>query len=96
MFHAAVALLLCNGLAVPKTHRGLTGTFGRVAKSWGTDASAHGKAPNRAEDLRLLADYGAVVPDLGETAAVRSDAERFVSYCRRQVEALDESPLASD
>jgi uncharacterized protein (UPF0332 family) len=65
MFHAAVALLVCSGQTVPKTHRGLIGTFGRIAKDWGADASAHGKAFNRAEDLRLLADYGAVAPDLG-------------------------------
>jgi uncharacterized protein (UPF0332 family) len=97
MFHAATAVLLRNRQAVPKTHRGLIGTFGRMARDWGGDASAHGKALNRAEDLRLLADYGAAASDLGETAAaVLADAERFVAFCQRQVDAADGTSLAAD
>jgi uncharacterized protein (UPF0332 family) len=96
MFHAATALLICSGQAVPKTHRGLIGTFGRSPRVWGGDANAHGKALNRAEDLRLLADYGAAASDLAETAAVRADAEQFVTYCRRQIDAADGATFASD
>lgn len=83
MFHAAAAVLLSNQRALPKTHRGLIGEFGRLARDASPEASAHGRALNRAEDLRLLADYGASVGDLDETAAAaRDDAKRFVAYCR--------------
>ena len=68
-----------------------------MARDWGGGASAHGKALNRAEDLRLLADYGAAASDLGETAAaVRADAEQFVAYCRRPIDAADGTMSASD
>jgi len=84
MFHAATAVLIARGPTPARTHQGVIGAFGRLVKDLGADPRSHGKALNRAQDLRLLADYGAQVPDLEETsAASRADAQRFVDYCER-------------
>ena len=69
MFHAATAVLLRHRDMTTLTHEGLIGTFGQFAKNRGEKARQHGRALNRAEDLRLQADYGVSYRDLAETGA---------------------------
>ena len=52
MFHAATSVLLRRGFEPAKTHGGLIGTFGRLAKGLSQEAQEQGKALNRAEDLK--------------------------------------------
>lgn len=82
MFHAATAVLLKQGNSTAVTHSGLIGAFGQFAKDRGEAVRQQGRSLNRAEDLRLLADYGISYQDLAESAArLREDALAFVDYC---------------
>lgn len=82
MFHAATAVLLRHRDSAALTHTGLIGAFGQFAKNRGETARQHGRALNRAEDLRLQADYGVSYQDLAEAAVEISEAARaFVEFC---------------
>jgi uncharacterized protein (UPF0332 family) len=82
MFHAATAVLLRHRTSVAMTHTGLIGAFGRLTKDLGEPARQHGRALNRAEDLRLRADYGVAYDDLTESAEhLRHEALAFVRFC---------------
>lgn len=82
MFHAATAVLLRHRTSVAITHSGLIGAFGRLTKDLGESARQHGRALNRAEDLRLRADYGVTYDDLAEAAEnLRNEAIGFVTFC---------------
>jgi uncharacterized protein (UPF0332 family) len=82
MFHAATAVLLRHRATLAMTHTGLIGAFGRLAKDLGETARQHGRALNRAEDLRLRADYGVAYDDLAESAAtLRDEARAFLAFC---------------
>lgn len=82
MFHAATAVLLRHRGKAALTHAGLIGAFGQFAKSRGENARQHGRALNRAEDLRLQADYGVSYQDLAEAGAkVREEAHAFIDFC---------------
>ncbi len=82
MFHAATTVLLRHRSAAPLTHTGLIGAFGRLAKDLGETEREHGRALNRAEDLRLRADYGVAYDDLPAFAAdLLIDAQSFLSFC---------------
>ena len=82
MFHAASAVLLRHRSSVALTHTGLIGAFGRIAKVLGEEGRQHARALNRAEDLRLRADYGVASDDLCESAAGSiAEAKLFVEFC---------------
>lgn len=82
MFHAATAMLLHHQATAAMTHTGLIGAFGRLAKDLGEPARQHGRALNRAEDLRLRADYGVDYEDLAESAEhLRDEARAFLAFC---------------
>ena len=84
MFHAATAVLIQNRDETTKTHVGLIGSFGRLVKDRGDSARRHGRALNRAEDLRLQADYGVSHADLIDAARdVSKDARAFVGFCSK-------------
>ena len=83
MFHAATAVLLRHRDKAALTHSGLIGAFGQFAKNRGENARQHGRALNRAEDLRLQADYGVSYQDLAEAGAkVREEARAFIDFCQ--------------
>lgn len=82
MFHAATAVLLKHRDKVALTHAGIIGAFGQFAISRGEKARQHGRSLNRAEDLRLQADYGVAYRDLPDAGAkVREEAQAFVEFC---------------
>jgi len=88
MFHAATAVLLKHREKTALTHAGLIGAFGQFAKSRGEKARQHGRALNRAEDLRLQADYGVSYRDLTEAGAkIREEARAFIDFCESVVSA---------
>ena len=82
MFHAAVAVVLARRGTAPVRHSTVVSEFGRLAQTMGEEGRRHGRALNRAHDIRLLADYGVDTTILPETArdAVRA-AEEFVRFC---------------
>jgi uncharacterized protein (UPF0332 family) len=74
--------LLRHRQSAALTHTGLIGAFGQLAKDWGEAARQHGRALNRAEDLRLQADYGVSYEDLAEAATdIREAARAFIDFC---------------
>jgi uncharacterized protein (UPF0332 family) len=84
MFHAATAALIAREGAAPATHSALIGRFSQLARSEGATARDHGRALNRAFDLRLAADYGAEPAGLADVAPdIVRDAEAFVRFCAR-------------
>ncbi len=86
MFHAATAVLIKHRDESSRTHVGLIGAFGRFVKDRGETARGHGRALNRAEDLRLQADYGVSYNDLSESAEnILNDARVFIDYCEKVV-----------
>ena len=86
MFHAATAVLLKHRDKATLTHSGLIGAFGQFAKGRGESARQHGRALNRAEDLRLQSDYGVSYRDLAEASAkVREEARAFIDFCESVV-----------
>lgn len=86
MFHAATAVLLRHRDKAALTHAGLIGAFGQFAKNRGENARQHGRALNRAEDLRLQADYGVSYRDLAEASAkIREEARAFIDFCESEV-----------
>ncbi len=88
MFHAATAVLVAREGAAPTTHSALIGRFSQLARGDGGAARDHGRALNRAFDLRLAADYGAEPAGLADVAPeVVRDAEAFVRFCARLCES---------
>lgn len=82
MFHAATAVLIARGAVAPATHSAVIGQFSRLARSEGGTAREHGRALNRAFDLRLAADYGAEPAGLADVAPkIVRDAEAFIQFC---------------
>lgn len=83
MLHAAAALLLKRTSEVPKTHAGIIGQFSQSVSSDGERGRHFGRAFNRAEELRVLADYeDRVVPSPADAARLQATAADFVAYCR--------------
>jgi len=86
MFHAATAVLLKHRGKAALTHAGLIETFGQFVKNHGETARQHGRALNRAKDLRLLADYGIAYQDLVEASTkIREEACAFAEFCKSVV-----------
>lgn len=85
MFDAAHAALFAVGYeaqdAIIKTHRGLIAEFGKLVLGGQVDAD-HGRALNKVEDIRLLADYDAEPPGFDDATWAVEQAEAFVSAIR--------------
>lgn len=86
MVNAAQAGLLSAGVPeekLPKTHAGLISAFGeRVVKSGKVDPE-FGRSINKAESLRLRADYTGVELDAATAEEALADAGRFVQSVER-------------
>lgn len=83
MLHAAASLLLERTSEVPKTHGAIIGQFSQQVSGDGERGRAFGRAFNRAEELRLVADYeDRVVPTAADAARLQATAVEFVAYCR--------------
>ena len=86
MVSSAQAALLSSGVPedkLPRTHAGLISAFGeRVVKSGKVDPE-FGRFMNKAEGLRLRADYTGEQLDLATTEQALADAERFVQSVER-------------
>ena len=83
MHDAAHAALFATGdetpSAIVKTHPRLIAEFGkRIVLSGQIDANL-GRALNRVQDIRLLADYDATPPSLADAAWCVEQAEVFVA-----------------
>jgi uncharacterized protein len=90
MFDAAHSALWACGAreegAVVKTHGGLVAAFGENVVKTGLIAPEHGRALAHALKTRLLADYTADAPDLGEAKEIIVLSEAFV---RAAIEFVD-------
>ena len=92
MHDAAHAALIANGFESPdaiiKTHHTLIAEFGKKLVLGGQIDAAHGRAFNKVQEMRLLADYNAEPPPLAEAQGAVEQAEAFVAAIRRLIEAL--------
>jgi uncharacterized protein (UPF0332 family) len=87
MFDAARAALLACGAQpeteIVKTHSGLISTFSLYLVKTGRVPVEFGKALNRAEEIRLAADYRGDRVDPGHAQWVVEQADAFVAAMRR-------------
>jgi uncharacterized protein (UPF0332 family) len=83
MLHAAAAVLVARQGRAPKTHGGVISQFSQLTKDEGQYARSISRAFNRAEDIRLRADYSySEDPDATDALEVRKSAIEFVAYCQ--------------
>jgi len=88
MHHAALALFVDRGLALPKTHSGLITRLSQLDREASLQAKAEVGRLSRALDRRLIADYEAQDTLTVEHArAARNEAVAFVSFCERLIGA---------
>ncbi len=86
MFHAASAVVLAKTGTVPVRHSTVVSEFGRLMRDLGEDGRTHGRALNRAHDVRLVADYAIDTRVLPSTARETAQAATaFVGFCRKVV-----------
>lgn len=86
MLNAAQAALLSAGVSedkLPKTHSGLISAFGQHVVKSGQVGSEFGRSLNKAEGLRLRADYTGVELDRATAEAALIEAERFTQSVER-------------
>ena len=87
MFNAARAALLTIEVGVPrdvgKTHNGLIAAFGLQLVKTGRVSSDLGKALNRAEEVRLVADYTGDSVELADAQELVAQADLFVHTISR-------------
>jgi len=88
MFDAARAALLVSWAPVPpqigRTHRGLISAFGANLIKNGPVSRAMGRLLNRAEEIRLVADYTGDSVQLSDAREMVEQAETFVAAMRTQ------------
>lgn len=88
MFDAARAALLVSGAPVghevARTHRGLINAFGLYLVKSGPIPREVGRLINRAEEVRLVADYKGDSVDLADAADQVAQAAVFVAAIERQ------------
>jgi len=86
MHDAAHAALLASGSETPetliKTHHSLIAAFGKELVLTGKLDGALGRAFNRVQDIRLIADYSAEPPQLAEAQWAFEQAEIFIASVR--------------
>ncbi len=87
MFDAAHAALLISGAPVreeiARTHGGLIGAFGEHLVKTGRIPKDMGRALNRAEEMRLIADYKGESVEAHDATDMIEQAESFVSTLTR-------------
>ena len=92
MHAAAHAALLATGFETPdgiiKTHHNLMAEFGRKLVLGGQIDAGFGRAFNKVQDMRRLADYSAEPPPLDATQDAVEQAEAFVAAIRSLIEGL--------
>ncbi len=92
MHDAAHAALLATGHETPdaiiKTHHTLIAEFGKKLVLGGQIDASLGRAFNKVEEMRLLADYSADPPPLDKTQGVVEQAEAFVAAIRILIAGL--------
>jgi uncharacterized protein (UPF0332 family) len=90
MHDAAHAALFAAGRETPetiiKTHQGLIAEFGKSLVLGGWIDAAHGRAFNKVQDMRLLADYSAEPPPVDDARQALAHAEAFVAAIRAAIE----------
>jgi uncharacterized protein (UPF0332 family) len=86
MFDAARAVLLVTGavgdLSIIKTHNGLISTFSLHLVKTGLVSIELGKAINKVEDLRLLADFKGDEVEIDKAQWALKQAQEFVEAMR--------------
>jgi uncharacterized protein (UPF0332 family) len=86
MHDAAHAALFATGFetqdAIIKTHHGLIAEFGKKIVLGGLIDATLGRALNRVQDIRLLADYDAEQPSRDDAQWAVEQAEAFVAAIR--------------
>ncbi len=91
MHDTAHAALLATGFESPdaiiKTHHSLIAEFGKRLVLGGQIDAAHGRAFNKVQEMRLLADYSAEPPSSDEAREVVEKAEAFVAAVRSMIAA---------
>ena len=92
MHDAAHAALLATGDETPdaiiKTHHSLIAEFGKKFVLGGQIDASLGRAFNKVQEMRLLADYGAEPPPLDKTQGAVEQAEAFVAAIRSLIASL--------
>jgi uncharacterized protein (UPF0332 family) len=92
MHDAAHAALLATGFETPeaiiKTHHTLIAEFGKKLVLGGQIDASIGRAFNKVEEMRLLADYSAEPPPLDKTQGAVEQAEVFVAAVRSLIAGL--------
>ena len=92
MHDAAHAALFATGDetsdAIIKTHHRLIAEFGKKIVLGGQIDANFGRALNRVQDIRLLADYDAAPPSLTDAAWCVEQAEAFVAAVRGMITRL--------
>lgn len=83
MHHAACAVLLWQGEALPKTHASLIGRFGLAVRDLGTEGREAGASLHEAFLRRTKGDYDVDVSfGRNDALAARDRAVTFIDYCR--------------
>ena len=92
MHDAAHAALLATGFETPdaiiKTHHSLIAEFGKRLVLGGQIDAAHGRAFNKAQEIRLVSDYSAEPPPFDDAQGAVEKAEAFVASIRGLVARL--------
>jgi len=93
MHDAAHAALFATGFETPeaiiKTHNNLIAEFGKRLVLGGRIDAAHGRAFNKVQEIRLLADYSAEPPSFDDAHGAVDKAEAFVAAVRSLIDALN-------
>jgi uncharacterized protein (UPF0332 family) len=86
MFDAARAALMASGAhaspEIGKTHRGLINAFSLQLVKNGPVSKELGRLLNRAEEIRLVADYKGDSVELADATEMVTQAEHFVATLR--------------
>jgi uncharacterized protein (UPF0332 family) len=94
MHDAAHAALLATGHETPdamiKTHHSLIAAFGKELVLGGRIDAAHGRAFNKVQNMRQVADYSAEPPPFDEAQGAFEQAEAFVAAIRRLIEGRNQ------
>jgi uncharacterized protein (UPF0332 family) len=92
MHDAAHAALFATGFetsdAIIKTHHTLIAEFGKKLVLGGQIDASIGRAFNKVEEMRFLADYSAEPPPLDKTQGAVEQAEVFVAAVRGMIVGL--------